>query len=423
MKAPSSLSLGFFICGVFNNFAYVVMLSASKSLLPPTSFVSLVLVFDDLPALAAQILSPLLLQYISYPNRVIAIIVATIMSLVLAAYASDGDEPEIALLAVTIASLCFGFGESTFFSLLSFHSTQAIGAFSSGTGCAGVLGSGMYLALIEILSSSSLALLACAALLPIHGASFALLVLPEHMERISSKIDGGCDGTTNRELLPITASSNKRKQKKQEVIKDVSSFWQSFNVLREHGYDVARFFLPLWAMYIVTYTINHALLPHTFDVVNSSEKMKVKTSEESYVSLFLTYQMAVFASRSSLNLFRLRFVSQVWILVLLQSCVFAVLFLFTFGYFQSMMIISNLVRFFLYPLVLFEGLISGAAYVNTFALLRMSLDAKSRELVMGIVVTATTAGPIAAALLGMLIESSLSKQSANSHLLLTVDDV
>mgnify|MGYP001476399354 CR=1 FL=1 len=422
MKRETLLQIGFFICGLFNNFAYVVMLSASKSLLPPTSFMSLVLIFDDLPALLAQITSPLLLKYISYPNRVTGIVVATIVSLIFAAYASSGDAPNIALMAVTIASLCFGFGESTFFSLLSFHSTQAIGAFSSGTGCAGVLGSGIYLVLIEILSSSSMALLACAALLPIHGASFALLVLPEHNERVSSKSDGS---RNNHSILPVASKSEDSKPRKKD---ESSSFWKNLNVIREHGHDVARFFFPLWTMYVVTYTINHALLPHTFDVVvtssssSSSDNAVNRTTEESYVSLFLTYQMAVFASRSSLNLFRLRYVSHVWILVLMQCLVFTTLFLFTFGYLQSVSILlSDLVRFLLYPIVMFEGLVSGAAYVNTFALLRMSLDIKSRELVMGIVVCATTAGPIAAALIGMIIESALSNRSLSDSLKL--DDI
>ena len=197
-------------------------------------------------------------------------------------------------------------------------------------------------------------------------------------------------------------------------------------MIREHGHDVARFFFPLWTMYVVTYTINHALLPHTFDVVSSYDNdgtVKI-TTEESYVSLFLTYQMAVFASRSSINLIQLRRVSHLWIFVFMQCLVFITLFLFTFGYLQSVWILSNLVRFLLYPIVMFEGLVSGVTYVNTFSLLRMSLETRSREIVMGIVVCATTAGPIAAALIGMFIESSL--RASTSGIIsssLTLDDV
>jgi hypothetical protein len=49
------------------------------------------------------------------------------------------------------------------------------------------------------------------------------------------------------------------------------------------------------------------------------------------------------------------------------------------------------------------GLISGVVYVNVFHLLRNDgqLNARGREVVMGITVTATTAGPIVAALIGL----------------------
>ena len=48
---------GLFINGVYNNLGYVIMLSASKSLLPRAS-AAYVLLFDDSPALAAQCSHP-----------------------------------------------------------------------------------------------------------------------------------------------------------------------------------------------------------------------------------------------------------------------------------------------------------------------------------------------------------------------------
>ena len=53
--------------------------------------------------------------------------------------------------------------------------------------------------------------------------------------------------------------------------------------------------------------------------------------------------------------------------------------------------------------VLPVGMISGVVYVNVFHLLRNNgqLNERGREVVMGITVTATTAGPIVAALIGL----------------------
>ena len=50
----ASLARGLFVNGVFNNLGYVVMLSAAKSILPQAS-VAYVLLFDDTPALLAQV--------------------------------------------------------------------------------------------------------------------------------------------------------------------------------------------------------------------------------------------------------------------------------------------------------------------------------------------------------------------------------
>ena len=60
---------------------------------------------------------------------------------------------------------------------------------------------------------------------------------------------------------------------------------------------------------------------------------------------------------------------------------------------------------------LIGGAISGTIYVNIFHMLRTDrrLHVKSREVVMGLVVTATTAGPIFSALMGIALYSKLEK--------------
>ncbi len=60
--------------------------------------------------------------------------------------------------------------------------------------------------------------------------------------------------------------------------------------------------------------------------------------------------------------------------------------------------------FLVYVGVLIEGTVSGLAYVNTFNLTRHNVRASVRDVVMGVAVCATTAGPIVAALLGIFLE-------------------
>lgn len=396
-----SLRAGFFICGVMNNFLYVVMLSASKSLLPSRSYASSVLLADDVPALASQLLSPFLLHLISYQSRVRTIVICSVLALFCASYATStkdtdgGDSVFAAYAGVCLASVCFGFGESTFFSLLSSHTDVEIGAFSSGTGCAGVMGSGLYLILIEWISPAS-ALLVCAGLMPVHVLAFEKLILPT--------IRGGKCGETNdtkhttRSLEdPLIVNEDVEGEKKKSI-----SLVDNIRVMRNNTREVLHYFVPLWSMYVVTYTINHALLPHVDDIRRQSG-----TSEVLYVSLFLTYQLSVFASRSSLGVARLRSMTAVWVLVGVQFFVLAFIAFVVFDVSDNP--VSTAVHEYrlLFPVVSLEGVLSGVAYVNTFAILNDTLDPRAREIVMGIVVCATTAGPICAALLGMRIEESL----------------
>jgi hypothetical protein len=50
LEPDRSVSLGFLLMGMFNNFTYVLALTAAKDLLPPDSLVSVVLLCADVPA-------------------------------------------------------------------------------------------------------------------------------------------------------------------------------------------------------------------------------------------------------------------------------------------------------------------------------------------------------------------------------------
>ena len=132
-----SVALGFFLCGIFNNITYVVMLSAAKDILHG-SLVSYVLLADDMPALVAQFMSPFF-PGVTFRARVMTVALLNVVAL---AIVSSVAAPELRLVGVVVASLAFGLGESTFFSLLAHFDVTAISGFSSGTGGAGMLGAG-----------------------------------------------------------------------------------------------------------------------------------------------------------------------------------------------------------------------------------------------------------------------------------------
>jgi hypothetical protein len=162
--------------------------------------------------------------------------------------------------------------------------------------------------------------------------------------------------------------------------------------------------------------------------------------EHAYVLCYFLYQLAVFCSRSSLPLLKLTSISQVWFLVVVQmliglgmldrqwnnghSTTKEDVFLWRNASTNgsngkgmlrnssavpsttSMLGLGSMGMGSVLPyetLVVVVGLISGVVYVNVFHLLRNDgqLNARGREVVMGITVTATTAGPIVAALIGL----------------------
>jgi len=151
MEPSRSVSLGFFVIGVFNNFTYVLALTAAKDLLPPHSFVSFVLLIADVPALLMQALSPYYL-HIPYRPRVLTVTALNVFALLLM---SSSNHQYMHFVGIGCASAAFGMGESTMFSLLSHFDKSAISAYSSGTGTAGVSGAGFYYALTILLGLTS----------------------------------------------------------------------------------------------------------------------------------------------------------------------------------------------------------------------------------------------------------------------------
>jgi battenin len=370
-------SIAFFFSGLFNNFSYVIMLSASKSILPNDA-VSLVLLFDDLPGFLAQIASPLLLRFVSYRLRILIIATCTVSSLCLGAACVSGHCRSypifLPLLSVSLTSIAFGIGESTFFSMLSVHPPTSVGWFSSGTGASGVVGAGAYYVLIHFFYSS-VALLLCVLLVPIHVFIFLKVVLPMTKDR---------QCLTRLPTSSLAASA-------------ASTTTSNVGTLRKEWRVVLAYFAPLFSMYVITFTMNHTLVP-----------MAVATEAE-YVWVYWMYQCAVFASRSALSWLSLKRIRHVWWLVIVQSCLCYVLWLnlseagIGNGPSGSKVLLA--------VTALIGGAISGTIYVNIFHMLRTDrrLHVKSREVVMGLVVTATTAGPIFSALMGIALYSKLEK--------------
>jgi battenin len=177
---PNNL-LGFWLLGLLNNLAYVIMLSAAHDLLQAhhlpsdnstvhTAFANsstegrdcnkvstgTILLADIAPAVLVKAVAPFL--SVRTGIRVVLVAILSGLSFLLAALAPG---PGLLYLGVVCASLSSGLGEVTLLAHThAFPGRAVIAAWSSGTGASGVLGAGSYAALAALGARPRTALLA-----------------------------------------------------------------------------------------------------------------------------------------------------------------------------------------------------------------------------------------------------------------------
>jgi len=123
--------------------------------------------------------------------------------------------------------------------------------------------------------------------------------------------------------------------------------------------------IPLFIVYFAEYLINQSI-----DPVLTFSEMKSDTSYLVYQSI---YQVGVFISRSSVQVFPIR---NLWIPAALQSLNTLVL---------SFVAIFNFVPwiYIIFPIILWEGLLGGCIYVNAFTLITERFKGEEKEFCLG----------------------------------------
>ncbi|KAK5600711.1 hypothetical protein CRENBAI_011867 [Crenichthys baileyi] len=170
--------IGFWLLGLCNNFAYVVMLSAAHDILEKqesknsTSSASdkltvdfrarnssnssgydcspvttgAVLLADILPTLIIKLFAPFVIHKVPYGFRVLFCVAMAAASFLLVSFSSA---VWISLVGVIFASISSGLGELSFLSFSVFFDRNVLEGWGSGTGAAGVAGSFLYSGLIQ----------------------------------------------------------------------------------------------------------------------------------------------------------------------------------------------------------------------------------------------------------------------------------
>ncbi|XP_051844692.1 battenin isoform X1 [Antechinus flavipes] len=382
--------LSFWLLGLCNNFSYVVMLSAAHDILKhqttpennshvdpeptPTPHNSTsrydcnavstaaVLLADILPTFIIKLLAPLGLHLLPYSPRVILCGVCAAGSFLLVAFS---QEVMTSLSGVVLASISSGLGEITFLALTAFYPSEVVSWWSSGTGGAGLLGALSYLGLTLVGLSPGNALISMLGIPVLLLATYFLLL--KSPDSLASQRDEVLESSAQQPL--IAGESSKPPDPNFNLSLSFSDRWNVFKGL-------LKYIVPLALVYFAEYFINQGLFELLF-FRNTS-----LNHAQQYRWYQMLYQAGVFVSRSSLHCCHFRFI---WILAVLQFLNLGFLMAAVwFGFLPSIYLV--------FLIILYEGFLGGAAYVNTFHNIAVETQDEHREFAMATACIADTLG-------------------------------
>lgn len=381
---------GFWLLGLCNNFAYVVMLSAAHDILKKqesenstvTASVTLtveggnssnsssydcnpvstaaVLLADILPTLVIKLLAPFFIHKMPYGFRVLFCAVMAAASFLLVSFSSA---VWMSILGVIFASFSSGLGELSFLSLTVFFSRDVLAGWGSGTGGAGVAGALLYSGLTQLGLSPRVTLLIMLVVPAAMLVSYFVLLDPQpSLPQWRSRETEYTPVRSEERRQLMDESEEEEKSTPEDRHSGRLTFTEKLHVVK----GLLKFIFPLGLVYFAEYFINQGLMellyfPNSF-----------LSHAEQYRWYQTLYQVGVLVSRSSLCCVKIR---KLWTLSLLQV-VNAVLLLFAVKY----QFLPN--AWVVFVIILYEGLLGGAAYVNTFYFISKETEDRHREFAM-----------------------------------------
>lgn len=374
--------VAYWILGLCNNFGYVVMLSAAHDILSenfsqngegkssepvadnstrecnPTS-TGAILLADILPSLAIKLLAPFLL-FLVHVRMLVVVLLAAVGFLLVAFSTSEW----IAILGVACTSLGAGLGEVTLLSYSSVFDKNVISTWSSGTGAAGILGAGSYAGLTALGLSAVNSLLLMLVVPVLMAASFWLLLRAPASGRCpwESVLNGS---TTDQAVEDHSPSSETIIQSETVSVESppTLTIQEKFRIIP----SLLVYMVPLGLVYLFEYFINQGLFELTYFPNIWLDH------HEQYRWYQVVYQIGVFLSRSSVNLL---VIHKLWLLAIFQ---FLNVIFFTFE--AVYLFVPSI--WIIFAAVLWEGLLGGAAYVNTFYRMSIEVPFEKRGSIIG----------------------------------------
>eukprot|EP00911_Craspedida_sp_UC1_P003016 UC1_evm1s2202 len=425
--------IAFWLFGLCNNYAYVIMLSGAHDILAlddPGLGTGIVLLAVIIPSILIKTTAPLWVNRISYASRVLYVTAFALLSFLVVALAPT---TLLRLVGVACASISSGFGEVLFLSMASFYHQDVVSTWSSGTGAAGIVGALSYLLLTMVMSPAQAILSMLFVPLVLSWAYFSLLTYRPARQRsctirgntqeLSSSSGGGGGGgydpnsggegeggglgkgeininntddtnsataTANYLGSPLKDNGGATSASSSSMVADEVGELPWRDKLKFVQPLIRPYMAPLFLVYVSEYLINQGLYEHIFwadEFIDSAAQYRV------YQTL---YQAGVFASRSSVSIMPLK---HIWTPAKLQFINLILLALDTrYQFITSIWIV--------FAFVLYEGCLGGLTYVNAFYLIANDVPPGRREFSMGIASIADTFGIAVAAILAVVVNSA-----------------
>ncbi|CAF2099614.1 unnamed protein product [Rotaria magnacalcarata] len=288
------------------------------------------------------------------------------------------------LFGVACASICSGFGEITMLQLTSFYPKHTVSAWSSGTGAAGLLGALSFAALtgpLKVKPRTAILILLFIPVLQVFsyimvGASQAAAKHLEYQQiSDATTTDADTDNDTEEKITVNKTTTVTKFMSKLQLVK-----------------PLLKYMIPLSLVYFAEYLINQGL----YELIFFHESNLSHSSQYRWYSV--TYQLGVFISRSSVAFFR---INHLWILPIIQFTNLGIFFacVYRTAFIPSIWLV--------FGLVVFEGLIGGGAYVNTFYKISIEIPEPDREFSMGVASVGDSFGITFAGLLAIPLHNAI----------------
>ncbi|KAI5954802.1 BTN1 [Candida theae] len=400
LQNKTKIFTSFFVFGLLNNILYVIILSAAIDLVGSATPKGVVLLADVMPSFTFKLVAPFFIHLIPYKVRLYSLVGLSSSGMLLISLSSQ-QSIGIKIFGIMLASLSSGMGEVSFLQLTHFYtggdasgdSSVGISGFSSGTGGAGLCGSFLFMLMTNMMGISVTAVLLMFAVCPLGFLATYYLLLPAPDHEYHEIADTALEDS-NDEGMGIDFNFNGSQ------LPTISSVAHHFKTtLGKIKPLVVPFMLPLSTVYISEYVINQGIAPTLLYPLEDLPHWLFTSYRDIYVVYGFLYQLGVFISRSSIS-FGVR-IKKLHVLSVLQ---FVNVIITTI---QSVYDIPFTTIWPLLVLILYEGLLGGFSYVNTFVSVSEGVPKTKREFSMGCVSVSDGLGIAIAGCINLWLERKL----------------